>query len=308
MHMPPLRTRNLYTTEVIDFNYFAWSPGKLFCGARYLCAEQRLSESIAESRSIKRIVLDKTGTVTAGKLTVVASAWASQRAHTTQDHDESFLRDKCVHGLTHADVIAMVAATEARSEHPLAKAVAVYGKDVLGRALTAVPQATVESFEGVPGAGVKASVTLLNTKGTYTVYVGTARFVSQSDVADLPSTLSVFDTEEEAQGLTTIFVSVATPSSAPSPILAIALSDVPRPSSVYAIKALHDMGIEVNMMTGDGKATALAVAKRVGIKPEGVWANMSPKGKASVITELMQKDGGGVAMVRWFFLACAVLV
>lgn len=259
--------------------------------------------ALEASKSIKRVVLDKTGTVTAGKLTVVASAWSSQREHTIPDHDESFLREKCVHGLTHADVIAMVAATEARSEHPLAKAVAVYGKDVLGKSVAAVPEVAIESFEGVPGAGVKASITLSSNKGTYIVYVGTARFISQSNVADLPSALSVFDSEEAEQGLTTIFVSVSTTSSAPSPVLAIALSDVPRPSSVHAIKALQDMGIEVNMMTGDGKATALAVAKRVGIKPEGVWANMSPKGKASVVTELMQKDKGGVAMVRSFLLS-----
>ncbi|KAH9933503.1 copper transporting p-type ATPase-like protein [Fomitopsis serialis] len=256
--------------------------------------------ALEASKSIKRIVLDKTGTVTEGKLTVVASAWASQdgqRERMPQDYDESFLRAKCVHGLTHADVIAMVAATEARSEHPLAKAVAVYGKDMLGKSLTVIPQVTIDGFEGVPGAGVKATVTLSSNKGVYVIYVGTARFVSQSDAADLPSALSVFDSQEAEQGLTTIFVSVATSSSAPSPILAIALSDVPRPSSVHAIKALQDMGIEVNMMTGDGRATALAVAKRVGIKPEGVWANMSPKGKASVVTELMQKDKGGVAMV-----------
>ncbi|KZT65786.1 hypothetical protein DAEQUDRAFT_500315, partial [Daedalea quercina L-15889] len=99
--------------------------------------------ALEASKSIKRIVLDKTGTVTAGKLTVVASAWASQDSQgerMPQDYDESSLRAKCVHGLTHADVIAMVAATEARSEHPLAKAVAVYGKDVLAKSLTVVPQ------------------------------------------------------------------------------------------------------------------------------------------------------------------------
>ncbi|KZT71243.1 copper transporting p-type ATPase-like protein [Daedalea quercina L-15889] len=239
--------------------------------------------ALEASKSIKRIVLDKTGTVTAGKLTVVASAWASQDSQgecMPQDYDESFLRAKCVHGVTHADVIAMVAATEARSEHPLAKAVAVYGKDVLAKSLTVVPQVVVEAFGGVPGAGVKASITLSSNKGTYIVYIGTSRFVGQSDAADLPSALSVFDSQEGEQGLTTIFVSVST-----------------TPSSIHAIKALQGMGIEVSVMTGDGRATALAVAKRVGIKPEGVWANMSPKGKASVVTELMQKDGGGVAMV-----------
>jgi Cu+-exporting ATPase len=78
-------------------------------------------------------------------------------------------------------------------------------------------------------------------------------------------------------------------------MLAVSLSDAPKPSSAQAVKALRAMGMEVSMMTGDGMATALAVAKQVGIKPEGVWANMSPKGKASLVTELVKQ--GGVAMV-----------
>jgi Cu+-exporting ATPase len=78
--------------------------------------------------------------------------------------------------------------------------------------------------------------------------------------------------------------------------LAVSLSDMPKPSSQHAILTLEKMGIEVNMMTGDGKAAAVAIAKQVGIRPEGVWADMSPMGKAAMITELMEKDGG-VAMV-----------
>ena len=57
------------------------------------------------------------------------------------------------------------------------------------------------------------------------------------------------------------------------------------------------MGIEVNMMTGDGEITARAIAKQVGIPAEGVWASMSPKGKATVVGELMAQGKGGVAMV-----------
>jgi len=75
------------------------------------------------------------------------------------------------------------------------------------------------------------------------------------------------------------------------------MSDAPKPSSAHAIKALQSMGIEVYMMTGDGKATAMAIAKQVGINPEGVWAGMSPKGKASLVTDLIEKYGEGVAMV-----------
>ncbi|KAI0918008.1 hypothetical protein AcW1_006994 [Taiwanofungus camphoratus] len=261
--------------------------------------------ALEASRSIKRIVLDKTGTVTEGKLTVVAAAWAASddynelQAHAdgaAQSLSETPLTVKCYEGLTRADVVAMVAATEARSEHPLAKAVAVYSKDVLTNSHMAIPQITIDSFESVTGEGVRATVTLSGSKSRYTVYVGNARFVTQSDDALLPSSLLTFDSQEGSQGLTTIFVSTCVSGLRPSPLVAIALSDAPRRSSVHAIKALQSMGVEVNMMTGDSKVTALAVAKQVGISPKGVWANMSPKGKAAVVTELMEKYGG-VAMV-----------
>ncbi|KAI0333930.1 copper P-type ATPase CtaA [Cubamyces sp. BRFM 1775] len=262
--------------------------------------------ALEASRFINRIVLDKTGTVTQGKLTVAATAWAPSSDHSDlqtfvddapQSLDEAPLTTKCLGNVTRAEVVAMVAATEARSEHPLAKAVAVYGKELLSKSLVAIPEVTINSFESVTGAGVQADIILPGGKGKYTVRVGNARFVLQDGEAQLPTALAAFNFEEEHQGRTSIFVALAPSGKPPVPVLAIALSDAPRPSSAYAIKALQDMGIEVNMMTGDAKGTAMAVAKQVGIKPENVWANMSPKGKASVVTELMEKYGGGVAMV-----------
>ncbi|KAI0358348.1 copper P-type ATPase CtaA [Trametes cingulata] len=262
--------------------------------------------ALEASRFIKRIVLDKTGTVTQGKLTVAATVWAPSSDHsdlhsyaddTPQSLDEAPLTTKCLGNVTRADVIAMVAATEARSEHPLAKAVAVYGKELLNKSMVPIPEVSIKTFESVTGAGVKAQIALPGGKGQCTLYVGNARFILQNGDAGLPSALAAFDSEESNQGRTSIFVSITTSGKTPVPVLAIALSDAPRSSSAYAIRALQDMGIEVNMMTGDSKGTALAVAKQVGIQPENVWANMSPKGKASVVTELMEKYGGGVAMV-----------
>ncbi|TBU30491.1 copper P-type ATPase CtaA [Dichomitus squalens] len=257
--------------------------------------------ALEASRFIKRICLDKTGTVTEGKLTVSSIAWAPSSDHSdlhpAPDSDDSSLTTKVLGNVSRTDVIAMVSATEARSEHPLAKAVATYGKDLLSKSIVAVPEVTIDTFESITGAGVKAVITLPAGKGKHTIYIGNARFVLQSDSASLPTALAAFDAEESSQGRTSIFVSLAATGKVPTPILAIALSDKPRPSSVHAIRALQDMGIEVNMMTGDAKTTALAVAKQVGIKPEHVWAHMSPKGKASVVTELIEKHGGGVAMV-----------
>ncbi|KAH8832976.1 hypothetical protein DL96DRAFT_1667396 [Flagelloscypha sp. PMI_526] len=237
--------------------------------------------ALEASRHIKRIVLDKTGTVTVGKLTLYGG--------------ESNLDGLCADNTTSKKIaIAMVSATEARSEHPLAKAIATYGKDLL-QSESSIPEATIETFESVTGAGVKALVSC----GTQKVHVlvGNARFVTQSDDGHLPSTLSSFETRETSLARTIIYVSLQKGTGAPLPILAVALSDAPKPSSKHAIAALRKMGIEVNMMTGDGKATALAVAKQVGIRAENVYSQMSPKGKASKVTEFMETKQGGVAMV-----------
>jgi len=250
--------------------------------------------ALEASTSIKRIVLDKTGTVTMGKLTVVGIAWAS--SDDANDFDTS-LSVKCADGVTsRAAIIAMVSATEARSEHPLAKAVAAHGKDLLAQSGIAVSEPVINTFESVTGAGVKASISLSGSK--VKIFVGNARFITESEDGYLPSALSNFETQETSQGRTIIYVSMSTTSSSrPLPILAVSMSDAPKPTSAHAIQALQSMGIEVNMMTGDGKTTALAIAKQVGIKPEGVWAGMSPKGKASLLTELIEKNGEGVAMV-----------
>ncbi|THH27788.1 hypothetical protein EUX98_g6386, partial [Antrodiella citrinella] len=259
--------------------------------------------ALEASRTIKRIVLDKTGTVTEGKLTVIASAWVSSEfddptiEYGRDTLDNASLDTMVAAGITRADVIAMISTTEARSEHPLAKAVATYGKDLLSKTVVGVSDVTIEDFESVTGAGVKATIVLSPSGMKRILYVGNARFITQAEDSSLPSSLETFNAYSEKHGRTTIFVSMGIPLAQPTPLLAIAMSDAPKRSSAQAIHALKRMGIDVNMMTGDSQGTALAIAKQVGIRPDGVWASMSPKGKATVITELMEKTKGGVAMV-----------
>lgn len=256
--------------------------------------------ALEASKSIKRIVLDKTGTVTEGKMTVASTAWVPSEYGFDLPSSPMgpALSTVVLEGVTRADVFAMVSATEARSEHPLAKAVAVYGKELLAKSNLSDADVSIDTFESVTGSGVKASILLTSSKTRRVIYIGNARFITQTDDGDLPSTLATFNDEQSNDGHTTIFVSIAiSPTSRPHPVLAISLSDAPKKSSAQAIRALKAMGVDVNMMTGDSKPTAMAIAKQVGIRPDGVWANMSPKGKASVVTELMEKYGGGVAMV-----------
>jgi Cu+-exporting ATPase len=255
--------------------------------------------ALEASSGIKRIVLDKTGTITEGKMQVSELSWAP--SHSTALELET-LATPCADGITpRSTILAMVSTIEARSEHPLAKAVAVYGQEILSSAGIDYSDCMIDSFESVTGAGVKAIISFSNPASApqrkYAVFVGNARFASQRDDAHLPSHLTTFEERESALGRSVIYVSIASsPTATPIPVLAISLWDNPKPSSIQAIRAFKLMGIEVFMMTGDNKPAALAIAKRVGIEAGNVWANMSPKGKASVITEMIEQEDG-VAMV-----------
>jgi Cu+-exporting ATPase len=257
--------------------------------------------ALEASRGLKRIVLDKTGTVTEGKLTVASLAWAPTsdlgeiHSYAVTDIDSAALeKNMAADGVTtRAAVIAMVAATEARSEHPLAKAIATWGKSLQDNS---TPEANVETFESVTGQGVRATIALSNGQ-KYTIWVGSTHFITQSGDGYLPSGLAEFESSEAKHGRTLINVAIASSTLRSLPVLAISLSDAPKRSSARAIRSLQDMGIEVNLLTGDARETAVVVAQQVGIKPEDVWAGMSPKGKATVVTELIEKDGSGVAMV-----------
>lgn len=268
--------------------------------------------ALEASKSIRRVVFDKTGTVTIGKLTVMGMHWAPNPQQGAGINTELYAGDTelggfCADGVTERkDIVAMVSATEARSEHPLAKAIATYGKDLLG---SSAQEAVIEEFESVTGQGVKAKIRCHGK--TQTLLIGSARFVTSTGIGNIleaddevhryvPASLATYEDQETKIGRTIIFVSLLNgsgKSAYPQPILAVSLADAPKPSSRYAILALKKMGIEVNMMTGDGKATAIAIAKQVGIRPENVWAGMSPKGKAATIAEMMEQGLGGVAMV-----------
>lgn len=270
------------------------------------------------SRHIRRVVFDKTGTVTEGKLTLVSLGWApshtepgsSTSASSSPNFATSLSTSISAAGrATRLDVLALVAAAEARSEHPLARATSTYGKQVLQSAGLSAPEAEVIEFESITGQGIKAKVELSSptstTTATYGVFVGTSSFIG-STIA-LPSSLTGFETREASLGRTVIFVSISSlgsststlETSTPAPVLALSLSDIAKPSAAPAIKALQDMGIEVNLMTGDSEPTARAIARELGIAEDGVWSRVSPKGKATIVAELREKDKGrgGVAMV-----------
>jgi Cu+-exporting ATPase len=107
------------------------------------------------------------------------------QSYAAAEVDGAALEKMAADGVTsRAAVIALVAVTEARSEHPLAKAVAVWAKSLIDSGKT---EAAFEIFESVTGQGVRATVALSSGQKEHTIWIGSAHFITQSDESYLPS-------------------------------------------------------------------------------------------------------------------------
>lgn len=168
------------------------------------------------------------------------------------------------------DVLASAAAAEADSEHPLARAIVAAAQQ---RGLD-IPAAT--DFSSSPAVGVSALV------GGQRVQVGGPALLEQAGQAPLPDTA-------RWDGATVLHVLVDG-----GVVGALALADEIRPESRQAVDALHELGIEVVMITGDAAPVASAVASELGI--DRVFAGVRPEDKAAKVAEL-QREGLKVAMV-----------
>ena len=215
----------------------------------------RSAEALETAHKLDTVVLDKTGTITAGRpaLTDVKTAgrW---------DDDE---------------LLALVAAAESDSEHPLGAAI-VAGARERG---VSIPAAT--AFESVTGQGVQATV------AGHPVLVGSARLLAAAGIS--AGALQATAAELSAQGRTAVLAAI---DGEPAGVLAIA--DPVKEDSAAAIAALRRLGVEVVMLTGDNARTAAAIARQTGISR--VLAEVLPEHKASEIRRL-QAEGRTVGMV-----------
>jgi len=203
---------------------------------------------------IDTVVMDKTGTLTKG---------------------EPEVTDVVVEGMDEDDFLALTAAVERESEHPLAEAVV---REAQARG---VPALTAQGFRNVPGHGASAEVTGRR------VLVGNAKLMADEGV-DLGA-LGARRDQLAGSGRTAVLVAVDGRATG-----VIALADAARETSPAAVAALHEAGVEVVMLSGDNKATARRIADQLGI--DTVIAEVLPGDKAARITEL-QRAGKRVAMV-----------
>ncbi|GAA5968159.1 hypothetical protein JCM11641_003753 [Rhodosporidiobolus odoratus] len=246
------------------------------------------------SHRVDRIVLDKTGTLTVGKLDVVGVKWVDRTGLETVATEELGSRVGW-----QEDAILLFAAAETKSEHPLAKAVAQWGLRSLD--LLEVPASLeVTSFEAVTGQGVRCDVSghfpsLSPSAGTgrstHRIEIGNLLFLSHQCGITLPPAYDGFREREETLGRTCILIAIDRQLAC-----IVSLSDTIKAEARQAIDALRWMGIEVALATGDQERTARAIANEVGIADEDVHAGMSPNGKKALI-EKLQQQGHRVAMV-----------
>jgi Cu+-exporting ATPase len=214
----------------------------------------RSAEALETAHKLDTIVLDKTGTITAGKpaLTDIrpAGRWGGH------------------------ELLALVATAEADSEHPLGTAI------VAGARERGVPLTSATGFDSVTGKGVQATV------DGHVVLVGSARLLAGAGIGT--ATLDPVAAELSAQGKTAVLAAV---DGVPAGVLAVA--DPVKDDSAAAIAALHRLGVEVVMLTGDNATTAAAIARQVGVRR--VLAEVLPEHKAAEIGRL-QAGGAKVGM------------
>jgi P-type Cu2+ transporter len=224
-------------------------------GARNgLLVKDRLA--LERARDLDVVIFDKTGTLTRGAPVLSGVA--------------------IVPGVDEGEMLGLAAAAEADSEHPIAKAI------VSGAARRGEKPAHATNFEALPGLGTRVRV------NGQSVAVGGPRMLAGAGVAvppELNNTVSTW----AAEGRTVLYVLRG-----PTVIGSLAVEDEIRPESAEAVKALHDLGVRVAMITGDSQTVADSVAKRLRI--DDVAAQVLPADKASSVKQF-QSGGKEVGMV-----------
>ncbi|MGW4382763.1 heavy metal translocating P-type ATPase [Kitasatospora sp. NPDC004531] len=206
-------------------------------------------EVLEQTHRVDTVLLDKTGTVTTGRMTLTA-------VHTAE-------------GTTEDEALRLAGALEHASEHPIARAVAAAAEERFGG-----PK-PVEGFENVPGLGVRGTV------DGHAVLAGRAALLAD---LPLPPALAGARTAAERAGRTAVTVAW---DGAARAVLEVA--DAVKPTSEEAIAELRALGLRPLLLTGDNRAVAESVAAEVGIPAEDVIAEVLPEDKVATVRRLQQE-------------------
>jgi Cu+-exporting ATPase len=211
-------------------------------------------EALETAHKINTIIFDKTGTLTKGKPEVT---------------------DIIAHGLSENEVLFFASSAEKGSEHPLGESIIKKAAD------NNINTKDAEQFQAIPGHGIKATIS------GKPVLLGNEKFLKDEGIDT--GYLKLEAEKLSAEGKTPMFLSVNKNLSG-----IIAVADTLKDDSVHAVQSLHNLGIEVVMITGDNRRTGEAIAVQSGI--DRVFAEVLPEDKANEVKKL-QSEGKIVAMV-----------
>ncbi len=201
------------------------------------------AQALQKAEKVTHLLIDKTGTLTAGIPQVTAII-------TAKDWDEQML-------------LSMAASIEQNSEHPLARAVIDCAKE------RGAKFSSVEGFQSVTGGGVKGKI------NARTVLLGKQKFIENSGI-NLPEELKKKADDFQEKACTITWVAVDRQIAG-----ILAISDPIKKTTPDAIFRLHKMGLKIIMLTGDNEKTAKAIAKELGI--DEVYAGLEPKAKQEIV-------------------------
>ena len=214
---------------------------------------------LESTQRVDTIVLDKTGTITTGRMSVAAVHPGAQ-----ESSDE---------------LLRLAGALEDASEHPIAQAIATAAR------ASGAPLPSVEEFANHDGRGVTGVV------DGHAVLVGRRNWLAGDWSLSAPADLIAAAEDAEAQGTTPVWVAW---DEAVRGVLVAA--DTIKDTSAAAIAQFRELGLRPVLLTGDNRRAARSVAAQVGIEPDDVIAEVLPAGKVTAITDL-QAQGSTVAMV-----------
>ena len=215
-------------------------------------------EVLESTQRVDTIVLDKTGTVTTGRMALVGIT--------------------VVDGADEDEILRLVGALEAASEHPIGRAIAAAAEERSG----SLPG--VEAFSNRAGLGVEGVV------DGHAVVAGRPSLMADWGLI-LPRSLAEARAEAEAAGQTAVLAG-----SDGAAVAVFAVADTVKPTSAEAVAGLRELGLRPVLLTGDNAAAARSVATAVGIDPAAVIAEVLPEDKVETVRRL-QADGHVVAMV-----------
>ncbi|MGF6469061.1 heavy metal translocating P-type ATPase [Paraburkholderia youngii] len=224
------------------------------------------AEALEVAHRVSIVAFDKTGTLTLGQPSVTAF--------------------EPVGGVSRDEALALAAAVQRHSDHPLARAVVRASEAQLGQIAGEAGGPSATAARAVAGRGVEADV------DGRTLALGSTRWLHELDIA-LPPALTARAQELEAAGNTVSWLMTRAPDS-PEALALIAFGDTVKPTARAAVARLAQMGIRSVLVTGDNHGSAASVARALGI--DEFHAEVLPDDKARVIRDLKMRHAGIVAM------------